>query len=348
MGRAEDLFQRLEAEGETYIDELIESRKSEESFLDFKRSSNNGSTPKLDMGDRNNLARALSGFANSEGGVIVWGVDCSRDPEMGDVAKAKIPLDNPHRFTSLLEGVLSGCTVPAVQGCRSIAIPSQVGGYVATLIPRSGNAPHQMTQDNRYLIRAGSNFAPVPHAVLAGMFGRHPQPIVFPNFTLGPLLIIGDELFIRGGVTLVNNGSVVAEDCFVSTLATEVGGANTKFLFDTCNSEVFQRTSSLGVDFALMSNREFRLPPGGFTNTFNFSWSITGPLSTGLNIKLIAGCSGAPPYEKKLVVRKDDLIDLVQYAKERWQDPKSQAQVDWHIVAAKMIGLSAHWDVSNN
>ena len=36
-----------------------------------------------------NLSKAISGFGNSEGGVLVWGVDCSRDLEDGDVAKAR-------------------------------------------------------------------------------------------------------------------------------------------------------------------------------------------------------------------------------------------------------------------
>lgn len=339
MGRAEDLFRRLEINGETYIDELIETRKSEESFLDFKRSSNNGSTPKLDQGDRNTLARALSGFANSEGGVIVWGVDCSRDPNLGDVATAKFPLANPQRFTSLLEGVLSGCTVPAVQGCRSIAIASQSGGYVATLIPRSGNAPHQMTQDKRYLIRAGSNFEPVPHAVLAGMFGRHPQPVVHTNFVLSPLSIAGEVLQIRCGLMLVNAGSVVAEDCFISMLVAKKGGANAKLNFEPGDSRIFKHVSATGADFSAMASREFRLPPGGFINAFEISWFITGSVSEGLRWNLTAGCSGAPPYEQKLEVSREELMAHIEYAQERWKDPGARVRTDWYACAKQMLGL---------
>lgn len=76
MGRAEDLFERLKQGGETAIDELIEQRQAEELFLDFKRSADGASGRRLHDNDRQNLARAISGFGNSEGGVIIWGVDC--------------------------------------------------------------------------------------------------------------------------------------------------------------------------------------------------------------------------------------------------------------------------------
>lgn len=339
MGRAEDLFHRLEVKGEEYIDELIETRKSEEGFLDFKRSSNGGSTPKLDIGDRNSLAKALSGFANSEGGVIVWGVDCSRDVNLGDVASAKFPLENPQRFASLLEGVQSGCTVPPVQGCRSIAVPSKSGGYVATLIPRSENAPHQMSQDKRYLIRAGSNFEPVLHGVLAGMFGRHPQPLVHANFIISPLSISENVLNVTCGLMLVNAGSVVAEDCFVSTLTTKKGGANGILNFDHGDAKVFNNLFTTGADFSVMANRDFRLPPGGFVRAFGFNWFIRSTVSDGFRFELTAGCSGAPPYKQTLEISKDTLAANVDNARQLWKDPTSRAQQDWNGIATRILGL---------
>ena len=112
MGRAEDIFQKIRSEGEAAIDQFIEDRDSEELFLDFKRSANNGDGKKLDSKDRENLAAAISGFGNSEGGVVVWGVDCSPDRDRADVAHTKVPIKDPQRFKSWIEGAVSGCTVP--------------------------------------------------------------------------------------------------------------------------------------------------------------------------------------------------------------------------------------------
>jgi hypothetical protein len=109
LNRAQELFQRLIKGGEKVIDELIADRTSEELFLDFKASPDNGAGAKLAHTDREKLAKAISGFGNSEGGVIVWGVDCDRLPDDGDVARAKRPIKNPRRFKSWLEATVSGC-----------------------------------------------------------------------------------------------------------------------------------------------------------------------------------------------------------------------------------------------
>ena len=77
MNRADDLFSKLTAEGETAINELIVTRKAEELFLDFKRSGDDGAGQRLHESDCKNFSKAISGFGNSEGGVVIWGVDCT-------------------------------------------------------------------------------------------------------------------------------------------------------------------------------------------------------------------------------------------------------------------------------
>ena len=146
MERAEDIFDQIKANGLEAIKEFILSRKSEELFLDFKRSSDCGRGSRLSQNDRNNLAKAISGFGNSEGGVVVWGIDCSQDPIEGDIAKALVPIENIFRFKSWIEGAISGCTVPPHSKVQNTAIidESQINGYLVTLIPKSINTPHQM------------------------------------------------------------------------------------------------------------------------------------------------------------------------------------------------------------
>ena len=106
--RGRELYERIVRDGAQSIDELIQARESEAYFVDFKRSSDNGAGPKLSATDRSNLAKAISGFGNSEGGVVVWGVECSDSLGQGDVAQAKIPLQNAAAFRARLEGAVSG------------------------------------------------------------------------------------------------------------------------------------------------------------------------------------------------------------------------------------------------
>jgi hypothetical protein len=118
MGRAEDLLNRLRALKEKAIDELILNRQSEELWLDFKRAATGGTASKLHGDDRKNLARAISGFGNSEGGIIVWGIECADDPLVGDVAKAKLTVEKAARFKSWLENAVSGCSNPPHAGVQ--------------------------------------------------------------------------------------------------------------------------------------------------------------------------------------------------------------------------------------
>jgi hypothetical protein len=83
MDRCREIYERIVTQGKAAIEGFIADRRAEELFLDFKRSSNNGSEPRLSDNDRKNLAKAISGFGNSEGGVIVWGVDCSSNDDLG-------------------------------------------------------------------------------------------------------------------------------------------------------------------------------------------------------------------------------------------------------------------------
>ena len=175
MSRAEDIFQKLVYFGEDAIDEFLINLQTEELFLDFKQAVSAGNKGNsLHRDDRKNLAKGISGFGNSEGGVIVWGVECCRDAEIGDVAQAKVKVKNVHRFLSWLENAISGCTIPSHNKGRNhfISCDANGDGFVATYIPKSDIAPLMTTTGNTIYIRSGSNNVPAPYSVIAGMFGR--------------------------------------------------------------------------------------------------------------------------------------------------------------------------------
>jgi len=232
MERAEELFEKIKSEGKSAIKEFILTRKAEELFLDFKRSANNGDGESLDVHDRNNLQKAISGFGNSEGGIIVWGVDCSRDFDGSDVAKAEHPITNVKRFVSWLNGAISGCTIPPHTGVQNhfLEIGDKSKGFVVTYIPKSENTPHQEIKSRRYYIRAGSSFMPTPHDVLSGMFGKRPQPKVRKNFNVFPLMTNNPEgsIIIPIGFHFFNDGPGVALDLFVSLHFLSIPGPNCK------------------------------------------------------------------------------------------------------------------------
>src|SRR5579863_7350152 len=118
MGRAETLFQSLIDGGMPMVSTLIEQRASEELYLDFKRTATQAEHRSLQPDDRDNHARAISGFGNTAGGVILWGVDCRNLPTGGDIARTLHPVPNADRFKSWLEADVSGATLPSHVGVQ--------------------------------------------------------------------------------------------------------------------------------------------------------------------------------------------------------------------------------------
>lgn len=263
MGRAEDLFERISSSGEAAIDQFITDRQSEELFLDFKRSSDNGSGARLHDRDRDNLAKAISGFANSEGGVIVWGVDCRPNQELGDVAAAKTSVQNPRRFKSWLENAVSGLTLPPHPGVLHLAVEGAGDhlGFVATYIPKSHMAPHQCLRPPQYYMRAGSNFEPVPHGVLAGMFGRSPQPVIFHMWSAPPAeLDQNGRAKFKIGLLLTNRSPVIARDVYLSVTVFPPGG-NSTIAVEFPDLQNWAGTQAFGCMTQILCKETFRLAP---------------------------------------------------------------------------------------
>ena len=79
-----------------------------------------------------------------------------------------------------MENDISGCTIPSHNKVRNhiISVDENGDGFIATYIPKSDIAPLMTTTGNTIYIRSGSNNVPAPYSVIAGMFGRRPQPNV--------------------------------------------------------------------------------------------------------------------------------------------------------------------------
>ena len=310
--RAEELFTTVREGGERAIDELVASRANEELYLDFKRSSTNGNGVRLSQNDRDNLAKAVSGFGNSEGGIVIWGIDCSSEPSGADVAHTKVLLKDAQKFVSWLEGAVSGVTVPPHSGVRSIAIPmaESSGGYVATLIPRSPRAPHQVTRHLRYYIRAGSDFVHAPHMVLAGMFGRPYQPDVRTNFVTQPATIDGNTVEVSVGIMLVNAGPGIARDLFATLRFLEVPDSPSSFAFEPADRSNWSGNMAFGRVMSLISEPNMRVPPEAMTLPVCLRATLTPPFAGGIHWDGVVGAGESVPYRFDAAISQEQLESL--------------------------------------
>ena len=332
MSRAEDIFQKLIYFGEDAIDEFILTSQTEELFLDFKQAVSSGKNfTSLHRDDRKNLAKAISGFGNSEGGVIVWGVECSRDIEIGDVAKAKVKVKNVHRFLSWLENAISGCTIPSHNKVRNhiVSCDENGDGFVATYIPKCEIAPLMTTVGSTIYIRSGSNNVPAPYSVIAGMFGRRPQPnveLIIANKYLEALENIDEDMlypksidnppekYIKIGFTVqaANNSNVIAREIYLTCRTESTSGEYNKVRFLNYN----QMDSIPGIEgqLNLITRPELRLPPRGIIKFCNVEIILSPLIDEDLMVDGVIGADECAPKDFRIHIPKNRLRSFVAKA----------------------------------
>ena len=310
MERCQEIFDRIKSEGKAAVEAFVADRHAEELFLDFKRASNNGADKKLLDVDRKNLSKAISGFGNSEGGVVVWGVDCSRDTDGADVAKALLPIENPKRFASLLQGAISGCTIPPHSKVENYVIEDgNDKGYVITLVPKSNAVPHQSVTYKQYYIRAGSDFVPTPHDVLAGMFGRRPQPHVFPNFLLAVPALQNAQLKVSFGLIVHNEGPGIASDVFYICRVEGLPGPNCQVSIDTPDRNNWTGSYEFARQLSLISALGYRMPPGSSAKPMVVSLVLEPPFDNELRIFIRVGAGESRSYESVIGAPVETVVE---------------------------------------
>lgn len=338
MSRAEDIFQKLIYFGEDAIDDFIVNLQTEELFLDFKQAVSIGKNgTSLHKDDRKNLAKGISGFGNSEGGVIVWGVECSRDCDIGDVAKAKVKVKNVHRFLSWLENAISGCTIPSHNRVRNhiISVDKNGDGFVATYIPKSELAPLMTTMGNNIYIRSGSNNVPAPYSVIAGMFGKRPQPNVeliiadknlevldnaVEDMVYPPSLNNPPEKYLRLSFSICgeNDSNVIARELYLSCSSTGKGGEYNKVRFSNYN----QMDSISGIEgqLNLITRPDLRLPPRGVIRFANVTIILSPYSEEDFLMDGVIGADHAAPKDFRVYIPKNKLRSFVARAMHEGED----------------------------
>ena len=338
MSRAEDIFQKLIYFGEDAIDDFIVNLQTEELFLDFKQAVSTGKNgTSLHKDDRKNLAKVISGFGNSEGGVIVWGVECSRDCDIGDVAKAKVKVRNVHRFLSWLENAISGCTIPSHNRVRNhiISVDKNGDGFVATYIPKSELAPLMTTMGNNIYIRSGSNNVPAPYSVIAGMFGKRPQPNVeliiadknlevqdnaVEDMVYPPSLDNPPEKYLRLSFSICgeNDSNVIARELYLSCSSTGKGGEYNKVRFSNYN----QMDSIPGIEgqLNLITRPDLRLPPRGVIRFANVTIILSPYSEEDFLMDGVIGADHAAPKDFRVYIPKNKLRSFVARAMREGED----------------------------
>lgn len=180
------LFHEITDGGWSVLQRWKEDHVSESLHLEFK--TRDGSVPdgKLSPGDRATLAKAVSGFANIDGGLYVLGVDARWNTKIErDCMVDLVPLARVGSLAQEVERWSRELVTPVVPALDVQIVPTPDDtdrGVVVLRVPASDVGPHRVTGtnlpgfDERYYMRSASSTIVIPHPVLSAMFGRVPSP----------------------------------------------------------------------------------------------------------------------------------------------------------------------------
>lgn len=164
----------------------------------------------FDTKAKEHWSKALSGFANSGGGILLWGIQ-TRTKDKYDVPDAIVLVANAKELAGKLETWKSTMVDPPVLGAEVRSISDKDGkGFVVAFIPESSRKPHQAKADEchgQYYIRVGHQTLPASQSLLRTLF--------YPQFN--PVLSL-TPVTIGGGVSSGHNVSFRLKNEGVSTL----------------------------------------------------------------------------------------------------------------------------------
>jgi len=227
MNSAKELFEKLtgfkrpDGSGSSPQQRLVEYCTQvlgaiERMHVDFKQKHDRRDS-KLADDDKKNLAKAVSGFANSGGGVLIWGIE--------DKTMSSKPVTYVQHFVASLLELAPQVTDPIVLDIDGDWIPSDAKsgqeGFGVIFIPESLLPPHRVMLNykdikNHYYVRSGESFVVASHTQLEDMFGRRPKP----KLALSTKVVISSQsgskyqLYVMLGIE--NKGRGCAKSPFLS------------------------------------------------------------------------------------------------------------------------------------
>lgn len=164
------------------LENLIENAETEGLHLECK--SPQGTQVNKDM--KNQIARAVSGFSNTAGGIVIWGLSTTRhDHSKLDVITQIEPIGKCESFEKQVKAALSTVTSPSVLNCQTKVIKEKKTderGVVLAYIPLTTSDPVMSNYDSVFYFRTSDGFIRAPYEIIKRLFSATNMPDLFPIF----------------------------------------------------------------------------------------------------------------------------------------------------------------------
>lgn len=205
------------------LQELINEGESENLLLEGKAPH----APKITKDMKANLAKALSGFTNTEGGVIIWGISTTKHEHSGlDVFTQLEPLGNCKNFAQIVEKTIPTLTIPSITISKTKILKQSKEdskGVVITYVPKIISGPVQSSVDDHFYFRNGDEFSKLPYEMVKRLFTAADIPDL--HLRIDYHRIKNDRNVWNIPIYIINKSAAIAEHVFIH--------------FDFVNSESF-------------------------------------------------------------------------------------------------------------
>jgi hypothetical protein len=154
----------IKSRGAEYFEQIVTDREEETLHLEFKTLSQGGG--QLTKEDKRTIAKAISGMANAEGGVLILGIETQTSDGI-DVAVAKRSIKNLQRTTNRVRSCVSDALSPQHPGIEVFCLNEQGKqdeGFIAIDVPPSSNRPHYSNSHHQYFRRGSDRTRVLEHS----------------------------------------------------------------------------------------------------------------------------------------------------------------------------------------
>ncbi|HOV24267.1 MAG TPA: putative DNA binding domain-containing protein [Candidatus Marinimicrobia bacterium] len=170
-----NLFDTYSKIDKNILEGYVKEKQEENLYLDFKTINNSDFSNK---DDKRNLSRSISGFANSSGGIIIWGIIAKKNDNNIDCANSFQLIENLNLSKSKINELTGRAVNPLVENILHKVVKFEHDkGVLISLVPESDSGPHMAKLGHdRYFKRSGDSFYRMEHYDIEDMFGRRKKP----------------------------------------------------------------------------------------------------------------------------------------------------------------------------
>lgn len=190
---------------------MISDGESENYHLECKEINQ----PNMGRDLQNTLARVLSGFSNTEGGILLLGVDTTKHGDGRDIISQLTPIGNCDGFNKIIMNKIPTLTSPPIFNTESKTIKKRKNdtrGIIIIYIRKTIGDPVMSLIDNHFHFRTGDEFNIAPYEIIKRLFAATDSPDIHFITQSEDIEFKNDEFIIP--ISFGNDSSAIGEHIY--------------------------------------------------------------------------------------------------------------------------------------